>query len=207
MHLPRPASAVSLAFMKRLCVFCGSNIGARAAYAAAAKELGATLAQHKIGLVFGGGHIGLMGKVADAVLAEGGEVIGVIPEALVARELAHNGVTELRVVRSMHERKALMAELSDGFIALPGGFGTFEEFCEILTWAQLGLHAKPCGLLNIEGYFDLLLRLFDHAVVEKFLPAKHRGWVLEESDPAALLAKFRNFSPPLAEKWIDPTET
>jgi uncharacterized protein (TIGR00730 family) len=193
--------------MKRLCVFCGSNVGARPAYIEAAKELGTMLAKNKIGLVFGGGHIGLMGKVADAALAQGGEVIGVIPEALVARELAHNGVSELRVVSSMHERKALMAELSDGFIALPGGFGTFEEFCEILTWAQLGLHAKPCGLLNVERYFDLLLRLFDHAVAERFLPPPHRAWVMDETDPSRLLAKFQTFAPPLSEKWISPAQT
>lgn len=188
-------------------MFCGSNRGGRPDYAAAAQQLGKLLAAGGIGLVFGGGKIGLMGIVADAVLAGGGEVIGVIPEALVARELAHPGLTELRVVHSMHQRKALMAELSDGFIALPGGFGTFEEFCEILTWAQLGLHAKPCGVLNVCGYFDLLLQLFDHAVAEAFLPALHRGWVLQADNGQELLEKMRGFAPPLAEKWIGRSET
>ena len=136
--------------LKQICVFCGSNLGARTAYVEAAENLGKLLGKRGIGLVYGGGKVGLMGKIADSVLASGGEVIGVIPKSLMRKEIAHAGLTDLRVVDSMHQRKALMAELSDGFVALPGGFGTFEEFCEIVTWAQLGLHAKPCGILNVE---------------------------------------------------------
>src|SRR5512146_155412 len=142
---------------KRICVFCGSNTGTRLAYVEAAQRLGVILAERKLGLVYGGGKVGLMGKLADAVLGAGGEVIGVIPQKLMRKEIAHAGLTDLRVVNSMHERKAMMAELSDAFIAMPGGFGTFEEFCEMVTWAQLGVHRKPCGLLNIEGYYDHLL--------------------------------------------------
>jgi hypothetical protein len=193
--------------MIRIGVFCGSNPGARECYSKAATELGGILARRGIELVFGGGHIGLMGAIADAVLSSGGKVIGVIPEALVARELVHRAVQDLRVVASMHERKALMAELSDGFIALPGGFGTFEEFCEILTWAQLGLHQKPCGLLNVEGYYDPLLELFDHAVREQFLTHQHRNWVLLDTDADRLLDRMRQFIPPQVEKWISRRET
>src|SRR5215471_18265386 len=164
--------------LKRVCVFCGSNVGARSAYVEAAESLGKLLVDRKMGLVYGGGKVGLMGKVADTVLAAGGEVIGVIPQSLMRREIAHAGLTDLRVVDSMHQRKALMAELSDAFIALPGGFGTFEELCEIVTWAQLGLHAKPCGVLNVEGYYDQLLGLFDHGVEEKFLHPVNRALVI-----------------------------
>jgi uncharacterized protein (TIGR00730 family) len=164
------------------------------------------LAERGIGLVYGGGNIGLMGVAADSALAAGAEVIGVIPEALLARELGHSGV-DLRVVGSMHERKALMAELADGFMALPGGFGTFEEFCEVLTWAQLGIHPKPCGLLNIAGFYDPLLRLFDHAVDEGFVRRKHRALVLEDSDPGALLDRMSTYRPPELHKWIDRDET
>src|SRR6516164_2274986 len=148
--------------LKRICVFCGSSVGDRPIYLQAALELGRAIAERRLGLVYGGGHIGLMGVLADAVLSGGGEVIGVIPQALVDRELAHTGVTELRVVETMHQRKALMADLSDGFLALPGGFGTGDELFEILTWAQLGLHAKPIGVLNVGGYFDPLLAWLDH---------------------------------------------
>ena len=176
--------------MKRVCVFCGSNSGARETYAAAARQLGLILVQEGLELVYGGGHVGLMGAIADSVLANGGRVIGVIPEALVARELAHRGVSDLRVVHSMHERKALMAEIADGFIALPGGFGTFEEFCEILTWAQLGLHTKPCGILNVDGYYDPLLDLFDRGVAEQFIPPQHRSWVLLDTDSQRLLGRM-----------------
>ena len=193
--------------MKRICVFCGSNAGARECYSQAATELGCTLARRSIELVFGGGHIGLMGAIADAVLNSRGKVIGVIPESLVARELAHRGVQDLRVVASMHERKALMAELSDGFIALPGGFGTFEEFCEILTWPQLGLHQKPCGLLNVDGYYNPLLELFDHAVREQFLTPQHRNWVLLDTNGERLLDRMHQFIPPRVEKWISRRET
>jgi hypothetical protein len=157
--------------------------------------------------VYGGGNVGLMGELADAALAAGGEVIGVIPEALVAWEVAHAGLTELRVVGSMHERKAVMAELADGFLSLPGGYGTFEEFCEILTWAQLGLHAKPCGLLNVEGYFNALLALFDHSVRERFVRPEHRAMVLEERDPARLLDRMAAYRAPVREKWIEWNES
>jgi uncharacterized protein (TIGR00730 family) len=193
--------------VKRVCVFCGSNRGSREAYAGAAERMGCALARRGIGLVYGGGNVGLMGVLADAALAEGGEVIGVIPEALVARELAHAGLTELRVVRSMHERKALMADLADAFVAAPGGFGTFEEFCEALTWAQLGLHRKPCGLLNVEGYYDPLLALFNHGVAEGFIRPEHRALVFEERDPERLLDLLARWQPPALDKWIDRDET
>src|ERR1051326_7718022 len=150
-----------MASIQRICVFCGSSRGGNPVYAEAARRLGAALAERGIGLVYGGGQIGLMGIVADAVMAAGGEGIGGIPEALALKEVAHEGLTELRVVGSMHERKALMADLAHAFIAMPGGFGTFEEFCEIVTWAQLGMHTKPCGLLNVNGFYDPLLALFD----------------------------------------------
>src|ERR1041384_3548938 len=171
--------------LKRVCVFCGSNTGSGPAYVEAAESLGKLLAERKMGLVYGGGKVGLMGKIADAVLGAGGEVIGVIPQSLMRKEIAHAGLTELRVVDSMHQRKALMAELSDAFIALPGGFGTFEEFCEILTWTQLGLQRKPCGILNVAGYYDHLLKLFDHAVAERFLKPEHRGIVISDTDPGS----------------------
>ena len=192
---------------QRICVFCGSSAGGRPEYAAAARAMGVALARRGIGLVYGAGNIGLMGILADAALEAGGEVIGVIPEALVAREVAHAGLTEMRVVQSMHERKALMADLSEAFIAMPGGFGTFEEFCEVLTWSQLSIHTKPCGLLNVAGYYDPLLALFDHAVLEKFLRPEHRALVLEETDPDRLLDALAAFQPPPIDKWIDRDET
>ena len=164
--------------------------------------MGRALVDRGIGLVYGGGCVGLMGTLADAVMKGGGEVIGVIPEALVERELAHGDVTQLIVVRSMHERKAKMAELSNAFLAMPGGYGTFEEFCEIITWAQLGLHRKPCGLLNVDGYYDPLLTLFDHAVTEGFLRPTNRLLVLQEKDPFRLLDTLVNYTPPPTEKWI-----
>lgn len=169
--------------------------------------MGKALARRGLGLVYGGGHIGLMGVVADSVLAEGGEVIGVIPKALLAKELAHQGLTELQVVGSMHERKALMAELADAFVALPGGYGTFEEFCEVLTWAQLGLHRKPCGILNVEGFYNALLLLLDHAVAEQFVRAEHRSLVLEEQDPERLLDRLVSHRPAKLDKWLDRNET
>lgn len=187
---------------KRICVFCGSNTGSRPAYAEAAKSLGDLLARRHIPLVYGGGKVGLMGKLADAALAGGGKVIGVIPRSLVLKEVAHSGLTELRVVDSMHERKALMADLADGFLALPGGFGTLEEFCEILTWAQLGLLRKPCGILNVEGYYDHLLSLFDHAVSERFLHPAHRAMVVAENAPEAVLDRVLTYEPPQMDKWI-----
>jgi uncharacterized protein (TIGR00730 family) len=164
--------------------------------------MGQILAERGIEVVYGGGNIGLMGVLADAVLQAKGRVIGVIPESLLAKEVGHRDLTELRVVQSMHERKALMSDLSDGFIAMPGGFGTFEEFCEVVTWSQLGIQSKPCGLLNVEGYYDPLLRLFDHAVAEGFLREESRRLVLEDRDPEVLLAKMAAFTPILADKWI-----
>lgn len=188
--------------MRRVCVFCGSSFGVRESYRDAAVELGTLLAGRKIGVVYGGGNVGLMGSVADAALAGGGEVIGVIPHALVAREIAHTGLTELRVVASMHERKAMMADLSDAFIALPGGYGTLEEFCEVVTWSQLGIHAKPCGLLNVEGYFDPLIVMLDRAVQEGFIAAKNRRLVIEERDPAGMIEALERWEGVPAEKWI-----
>ena len=168
--------------IKRVCVFCGSSPGARPAYAAAAAALSQCLVARGITIVYGGGNVGLMGVLADTARAAGGEVIGVIPRALVAKEVAHTELPDLRIVESMHERKALMADLSDAFIAMPGGYGTFEEFCEILTWTQLGLQRKPCGILNIEGYYDHLLQMFDHAVAEQFVKPVHRRNVYRGRD-------------------------
>lgn len=176
--------------LRRLCVFCGSKIGTDERYRAAAVELGKLLVREGIGLVYGGGSIGLMGVIADAVLAEGGEVIGVIPESLATEELLHPGVADMRVVASMHARKALMAELSDAFIAMPGGFGTFEEFFEVVTWSQLKLHHKLTGLLNVGGYYDPLVRLVDHAVQEGFIKPKHRGLLVIEERPEVLLSRL-----------------
>ena len=193
--------------MKSVCVFCGSHPGFDPAYARTARALGETLAGAGIELVYGGGHVGLMGAVADAALAAGGEVTGIMPKALVDREIAHTSLTRLHVVGSMHERKAMMSELSEGFVALPGGSGTLEEFFEVLTWAQLGEHGKPCGLLNIAGYYDPLLAVFDHMVDRGFLNEKHRAMVLVESEPTAMLAKFEEYRPPKIAKWIDSSET
>jgi uncharacterized protein (TIGR00730 family) len=192
--------------LRRVCVFCGSNPGRRPEYVQAAREMGRVLAERGHGLVYGGGKTGLMGVVADTVLAAGGEVLGVIPEALMAREVGHPGLTRLHVVKTMHERKAMMADLCDGFVALPGGFGTFEEFCEVLTWSQLGFHPKPCGLLNVAGYYDTLLALFDHATAEGFVPPAHRTIVIEDTDPARLLDRFATFIPPTTAKWIRADE-
>lgn len=188
--------------MKYVCVFCASSMGARPAYQLAAQSMGETLARRGLGLVYGGGNVGLMGVVADAALAAGGEVIGVIPEFLVAKEIAHTGLTKLHTVSSMHERKALMAELSDAFVALPGGYGTLEEFSEILTWSQLGLHQKPQGLLNIDGYYEPLLKFFDQAVTEQFLKPQLRCLVLEASEPETLLDLLSHYQPPSVDKWI-----
>ena len=189
--------------MRRICVFCGSSPGSRAEYRAATEELGAELVRRSIRLVYGGGNVGLMGVLADAVLKAGGEAVGVIPENLMAREVGHNGLTKLHVVHSMHERKALMADLSDAFIALPGGFGTLEEFCEVLTWAQLGLHAKPCGILNVLGYYSPLLAMFDHAVKERFLKQENRRLVVARESATELLRALEQWRPALVEKWLD----
>ena len=191
----------------RLCVFCGSSTGLDPAFASAARTLATELAARGIDVVYGGGNVGLMGIVADAALAAGGRVIGVIPHALVTRELAHQGLSEIHVVDSMHERKALMSSLSDGFIALPGGFGTLEEFCEAVTWTQLGVHAKPCGLLNVAGFYDGLLAFLEHALDEEFLRPTHREIVVSDADPIRLIDRVIAWQPPLIAKWIEKTET
>jgi uncharacterized protein (TIGR00730 family) len=193
--------------MKRICVFCGSSFGVRAAYQQAAQRLGELLAEQGLGLVFGGGCVGLMGSVADAALAKGGEVIGVIPESLVRREIGHRGVTKLHVVETMHQRKALMADLSDAFIALPGGYGTLEEICEAVTWSQLGIQQKPCGLLNIEGYWDGLLAFLDHAVDEEFVRKENGQLVLVATTPERMLERLLDWTPPThIEKWLAPAK-
>jgi uncharacterized protein (TIGR00730 family) len=188
--------------MSRICVFCGSSPGSRTIYGERAKALGRLLAEKGIGMVYGGGNVGLMGIIADAVLQSSGEVIGIIPQALLDAEIGHQGLSELRVVGSMHERKAMMAELSDAFIALPGGFGTFEEFSEVVTWSQLGLHRKACGLLNVEGYYDSLLALFDNALQEGFLKPEHRSLVISDNDPEVLIYRLRKFEAPETPKWV-----
>jgi uncharacterized protein (TIGR00730 family) len=189
--------------VKRVCVFAGSSAGSRPEYRQAAAELGRVLTARRIGLVYGGARVGLMGILADAVLASGGDVTGVIPSALVAKEVAHDGLTDLRVVGSMHERKAIMADLADGFIALPGGWGTLEEFFEVLTWGQLGLHRKPCGLLNALGFFDGLLAFVGHSVREGFVRPEYRSLIAIADSPAALLDRLAATRPPVVEKWID----
>jgi len=192
--------------MKNICVFAGSSSGARKEYTAAARDLGRALAGRDLGVVYGGGHVGLMGQLADEALASGGRVIGVITEALLAKEVGHRGLTELRVVKSMHERKAAMADLSDGFIALPGGFGTLDEFFEAITWAQLGIHRKPCGMLNIAGYFDGLLAFIDHSVAEGFVRREYRDMISISDGAAGLLDAMTRHRPPIVEKWITPAQ-
>lgn len=194
--------------MKSICVFCGSRLGSKPIYRETAKSVGQLIAQQQLRLLYGGGNIGLMGVVADAVLEYGGEVVGVIPGHLQEKEVGHAGLTELHVVSTMHERKALMANLSDAFIALPGGFGTFEEFCEILTWAQLDLHRKPCGLLNVDGFYDPLLTLFDRAVDDGFLRPEYRSMVLTATDADELLMRMRAYKidphfPPLRKEGTE----
>ena len=189
--------------LRRVCVFCGSSPGARPGYAAAAGSVGRLLAARGLGVVYGGGNVGLMGALADAAMEAGAEVIGVIPEHLVRHEVAHSGVTELRVVDSMHTRKALFEELSDGFLALPGGLGTYEELFEILTWGQLGLHAKPVGLLDVDGFFAPLRGFLDHAVEERFVRAEHRAMLLVDDDPERLLHRMEAWQPAVVEKWLD----
>ena len=189
--------------MKKVCVFCGSSRGNNPAYLAAAQQVGELLARRGLTLVYGGGNVGLMGAVADAALDAGGAVIGVIPESLVRWEVAHRELTELQVVDTMHARKARMADLADGFLALPGGFGTLDEFCEILTWAQLGLHAKPCGLLNVAGFYDALLAQLDRTVADGLLRPEHRALVLDDTDPERLLERMRDHLGRPMPKWID----
>lgn len=193
--------------MKSVCVFCGGNPGARPSYQHAATKLGEALASRGVGLVYGGASVGLMGAVADATLAGGGKVTGVIPRMLADREIAHTGVTRLEVVGSMHERKALMASLSEGFIALPGGFGTMDELFEILTWAQLGLHQWPCGLLDVEGYYRSLITFLDHAADEGLLKREHRAMLLVDDDPARLLDRMERYRGPAVDAVIRPGQT
>ena len=188
--------------LQRVCVYCASNDGARPEYLAAARALGTLLAERDLALVYGGGRVGLMGAIADAALAAGGEVIGVIPHALVQREVAHNGLTALHVVDSMHERKSLMAELSDAFIALPGGLGTLEEFFETWTWAQLGVHRKPVGLLDVAQYWQSLVKMLEHAEAEGFLRGTPREWLVMETDAAVLLDRMSTFELPPARRWL-----
>jgi uncharacterized protein (TIGR00730 family) len=189
--------------LRRICVYCGSNAGNDPAHRAAAHDLGAFLARSGIGLVYGGGNVGLMGAVADGALSQNGEVIGVIPKSLMEKELGHGGVTELHVVTSMHERKQMMVDLSDGFIALPGGFGTLDELFETLTWLQLSFHDKPVGLLNVGGFFDGLIEFIDHMSRSGFLKPEHARCVLVENDPTQLLAAMESFRPPNLGKWIE----
>jgi len=193
--------------LNRICVYAGSNAGARPDYADAARELSRALVGRGIDVVYGGANVGLMKIVADTAMAAGGAVIGVMPEALIAREIGNHDVTELHVVSSMHERKATMAELSDGFVALPGGFGTIEEIVEIATWSQLGLHAKPVGLLNAVGYYDPLATFFDRAVAEGFVREQHRELLLVSDDVEALLDAFERWEPPHEHKWFDRDDT
>ena len=188
--------------MKRIAVYCGSNKGTRPEYAAAAQELGALLAQERIELVYGGGCVGLMGVLADSVLNGGGQVIGVIPEKLVIKEVMHEKLPDLRVVKTMHERKALMADLADGFVALPGGYGTFEEFFEVLAWGQLGWHQKPFGLLNIAGFYTPLMQFLDQTTREGFIRPQHRELVIVENETGKILKRMKEFRPPTEIKWV-----
>jgi uncharacterized protein (TIGR00730 family) len=210
MHAP-PAighpPGISIPVMKRVCVFCGSSPGTRPEYGGAARWLGAALARRGIGLVYGGASIGVMGAVADAVLAGGGEAIGVIPRSIVEREVAHSALSELHVVDSMHQRKAMMAELADAFITLPGGLGTLEELFEVWTWGLLGIHDKPFGLLDVEGYFTPLIAFLDHAVVQGFIREPHRAMALVDSDPERLLDRLAAYRPPPGERVIEPSES
>ena len=193
--------------MRRVCVFCGSNVGTNPAYTEAAEAMGALLARRGIGLVYGGGNVGLMGVLADAVMEHGGEAIGVIPQALADREVAHPRLTELHVVDSMHTRKAMMADRSDAFIAMPGGVGTFEEFFEAVTWTQLGLHRKPCGLLNVNAFYSPLAAFIDLAVTEGFIKPLHRAAIVVDDDPARLLDTLAAIKLPDVPKWIRRDET
>jgi uncharacterized protein (TIGR00730 family) len=190
-----------------LCIYCGSSPGRLEAYASAAVSLAEALISRKIKLVYGGAGIGIMGILADNVLKLGGQAIGVIPKALAHKEVAHQNLTELHITQSMHERKMLMAEFADGFIALPGGIGTLEELFEIRTWAQLGFHNKPCGLLNVEGYYDLLIGFLGHAVAEQFVKKQHLTLLMVEETPDALLQRFANYQPPAATHWVGKNET
>lgn len=190
-----------------ICIYCGSSSGRLEAYGSAACALAEALVSRNIGLVYGGAGIGIMGMVANQVLKLGGQAIGVIPKALAHKEVAHKNLTELHVTQSMHERKMLMAELADGFIALPGGIGTLEELFEIWTWAQLGFHNKPCGLLNVEGYYDSLIGFLDHVLAEQFVKKEHHALLLVETNPHTLLDRFINYQPPAVRHWVGKDET
>ena len=192
--------------MKQVCIFCGSYQGTQPIYMITAHQMGMGLAQRGLGLVYGGGRVGLMGAVADGTMAGGGKVTGVIPQSLVDRELAHNGLSEIHVVKSMHERKAMMAEIADAFIAMPGGYGTLDELFEIITWAQLGFHHKPIALLNIGGYFDPLLTFIEHMATEGFIKPEHRGAVLVKNEVDTLLDTLLSYKPPQLEKWLKKPE-
>lgn len=192
--------------MQSVCVFTGSSTGAENAHAVAAAALGREIVDRGMRLVYGAGKVGLMGVIADAALEAGGEVIGVIPEALMEKELAHRSLTQLHVVGSMHERKAMFSQLSNGFVAMPGGLGTLEELFEVLTWAQLGFHAKPVALLNVAGYYDELLRFIDKTVANKFVHARHRNMIIAETEPAAVLDAMAAHQAPTVSKWIDRAE-
>ena len=195
-----------LRVIKKLCVFCGSSMGNRPTYREAAAQLGNHLAASKIALVYGGGRVGLMGVLADSVLAAGGEAIGVMPRSLAEKEIAHATLTRLHVVESMHERKALMADLADAFVLLPGGFGSWEEFCEVVTWLQLGIHRKPCGILNVAGYYDALLALAAHGVAEGFLAAAHKDMLVVQDTAEQLLSRLSSVPLPAESKWISSRE-
>jgi uncharacterized protein (TIGR00730 family) len=192
--------------VQAVCVFCGSSVGSRPIYSEAARRLGTVVAERGLRLVYGGGKVGLMGLLADAALAAGGEVVGVIPKALLEKEIGHEGLSDLRVVGSMHERKMLMAELSNGFVALPGGYGTLEEFLEVLSWAQLSIHEKPCALLDVDGFFGPLSSLFDLAVEQGFAHPDHRSMVLTNDHPNELLDEMERYAPPRTQKWVSPRE-
>jgi uncharacterized protein (TIGR00730 family) len=192
--------------IERICVYCGSSPGKNPAYSQAAEKLASALCERNIGLVYGGAAVGVMGAVADAVLEAGGRTIGVIPKSLAVKEVAHNGLDELHVVASMHERKAMMAELADGFIALPGGWGTLEEIFEILTWAQLGFHDKPCGLLNIDGYYDGLIGFLENSFTEHFVNELYRPMLMTANDPQSLLDQFSTYQAPIVRKWMGEDE-
>jgi uncharacterized protein (TIGR00730 family) len=193
--------------IRSVCVYCGSSSGRLDSYSDTARALATELVSREISLVYGGASIGIMGLLADTVLHLGGRVAGVIPESLVRKEIMHNNLTELHVTKSMHERKSMMADLSDGFIAMPGGIGTLEELFEILTWAQLGFHDKPCGLLNVERYFDALIAFLDHSVKERFIKPEHRSMLIVENCPGVLLDRFSGYSPPHVEKWVREGQT
>jgi uncharacterized protein (TIGR00730 family) len=206
MNRPSPSNTAPNRRIQQLCVFCGSSSGNNPAYASAAEYLGRELAAAGIGLVFGGGRVGLMGALANAVLFAGGRAVGVIPKSLVEKEIAHTSLTELHVVNSMHERKALMADLADAFALLPGGFGSWEEFCEIFTWLELGIHRKPCGVLNVAGYYDSLVQQASRAVSDGFVPPSHLESLIIETDPRRLLSRLAS-APVLQEaKWISKQE-